>query len=99
MNFIKKYSTLLIPAGIALVALVMFVLVFLSQRSLAKDINDKSLSPHNRIKSVISKVPSAGQADEEAANQSEHARDAAAISLLARQSTQRSLISYKIFPG
>ena len=98
MNFLKKYSTLLIPAGIMLAALVIFVFVFLSQRALAKDIMGQSKSPHGQIKSMLSKVPSELQAQEEAAYQAQHAKDATDIARLARESTQRELISYKIFP-
>lgn len=98
MNFIKKYSTLLIPAVITFVALVIFVFVFLSQRALGKAINDNSLSPHGQIKSIISKVPSSSQAQEEASYQEQHAKDAGDIARLAKESTQRELVSYKIFP-
>jgi hypothetical protein len=98
MNFIKKYSTLLVPAVITLVALVVFVFVFLSQRALGNDITDKSLSPHNQIMSMLNKVPSAGQAQEEASYQEQHAKDAENIKRLAKESTQRDLISYKLFP-
>lgn len=98
MNFIKKYSALLIPAVITLVALVVFVFVFLSQRALAKAINDKSLSPYKQINSIINKVPSSSQAQEEASYQEQHAKDAADIARLAKESAQRELVSYKIFP-
>jgi hypothetical protein len=98
MNFIKKYSTLLVPVVITLVALVVFVFVFLSRRALANDITDKSLSPHKQITSMLKNVPSASQAQEEALYQAQHAKDAENIARLARESTQRDLISYKIFP-
>lgn len=98
MNFIKKYSTLLIPAVITLVALVVFVFVFLSQRALGNDVTDKSLSPHKQITSMLNKVPSASQAQEEASYQEQHAKDAENIVRLAKEGTQRELISYKIFP-
>lgn len=99
MNFIKKYSTLLIPAVITLVALVIFVFVFLSQRALGKAINNESLSPHKQINSIINKVPSSSQYQEEASYQKQHAKDAGDILRLAKESTQRELASYKIFPS
>jgi hypothetical protein len=98
MNFLKKYSTLLIPVGITLAALVIFVFVFISQRALGKEITEQSVNPHTQIKSMLSKVPSELQAQEEAAYQSQHSKDAADIARLAKESTQRELISYKIFP-
>ena len=99
MNFIKKYSALLIPIGITIVALVIFVFVFLSQRALGNNIESESLSPHGQIKSMMNKVPSARQAAEESSYQKQHEDDAGKIADLSKQSTQRELLSYKIFPA
>jgi hypothetical protein len=98
MNFIKKYSTLLIPAVITLVSLVIFVFVFLSQGALGKKIQEESISPHNRMQQMLKNVPSASQAKEEEAYQEQHTNDADNITKLAMESSQRDLISYKIFP-
>ena len=98
MNFIKKYSVLLIPVGILLLAVIVFVFVFLSAGSLANQINDESISQYESIKSSLNKTPSAKQPDEEAAYQALHEKDAEAISNMAKQSTMRELIRYEIFP-
>jgi len=97
MNFIRKYSVLLIPVGVIFVAVVLFVPTLLTGRSISKDMQ-ASIAKGRKIASIRSKVPSRAQSDVEKLYQAEHKKDADGIVQLARRSTQRELISYKIFP-
>lgn len=98
MSFIKKYSILLIPVGIALVGVVFIVLTMMTSKSLAKDMQSKSVGPGNTIASLLSKAVPEGQAKVEEAFQNDQSRDAAGVALLGKQCSMRELISYRIFP-
>jgi hypothetical protein len=97
MNFIKKYSGLLIPIGIVIVAVVLFVPTLLTGRSISRDM-EASIAQGAEIKSLRSKTPPKAQAEVEKLYQNEHKKDADEILQLARRSTQRELIGYDIFP-
>ena len=97
MSFIKKYSLLLIPAGITLAAVVVIVLTILTSRSLAKDIAAGSLQQDRKISSLLHKKISERQPEVEKIRQDLRANDAKGVVSLAIQSTSRELISYRIF--
>jgi len=98
MSFIKKYSLLLIPVGIALAAGVVIVLTILTSRSLAKDIAANSLQQARQITSLLRNPISEQQPEVEKIRQDVRANDAKGVVSLATQSTLRELISYRIFP-
>ena len=98
MSFIKKYSILLIPVGIALVAVVFIVLTMMTSKSLAKDIQTGSVGPAGQISSLLSKPVPVAQAKVEEEYQTEHETDAKGVALLGRQSSMRSLMRDDIFP-
>lgn len=97
-NFIKKYLALLIPAGIAVFASLLFVMVSMSVRSLAGDIDSGSVSKSRSIRQLLGDTPPRGQFEQMQAYQDKYAAEADAIDSLSRQSGRRDLISYKIFP-
>ena len=98
MNFIKKYLALLIPAVIAFFAVLLFVLVSMSGRSLAEDIDSGSVAELRSIKQMLGNTPPRGQFEQMQVYQDKYAAEADAIDSLSRQGGRRDLISYKIFP-
>ncbi len=98
MSFIKKYSVLLIPVGIALAACVVIVLTILTSRSLAKDIAANSLRQNGQITSLLRDPHSERQPDVEKIRQDRRANDVKGVVNLAMQCTLRELISYGVFP-
>ncbi|MHC4242973.1 MAG: hypothetical protein ACYSU4_11260 [Planctomycetota bacterium] len=97
MRFIRKYAALLVPTGILLVAVVLFVPTLLAGRSISKSM-ESSIADGRKLASMRSKTPCKAQAEVEKLYQGEHKKDADEIVQLSRRSTQRELISYKIFP-
>ena len=55
MSFIKKYSLLLIPVGIALAAGVVIVLTILTSNSLSNEIDKNSLQQDKQITRLLFK--------------------------------------------
>ena len=97
MAFIKKYTTLLIPVGILLLALLLLIPTILIGKSLRKEM-EISIRQASSVRNWISKAPSSKQSRIEKVYQDEHARDADAVELQVRQGTTRELVSYRIFP-
>ncbi|MBE0534495.1 MAG: hypothetical protein IH624_02415 [Phycisphaerae bacterium] len=98
MSFIKKYSVLLIPVGIVLVAVVFILLTVLTSRSLAGDIQKNSVAAAAQIDRLLSNAVPAEQWQEEKIKQDALEADATGVEQLARQCSMRELISYRIFP-
>ena len=97
MNFLRRYSTFLIPAGIVVIAVILFIPTILIGRSVKKDM-DESISGGNEIKSLVRKAPSKNQYKEEKLYQDQHAKEAEEVEKFAEYSSRRELISYDIFP-
>jgi len=97
MKFIKKYSALLIPAAIAFAALLLFVPTILIGSSIERDMQLR-LSQIDKIRSLVKKTPSSRQPEQETLYTASHAADAERVEQLAKQSTQRQLLAYGIFP-
>ena len=98
VSVFKNYSSLLVPVVIVLVGVLLFVATQLMGGKLKKRIADESISKGKQVESLSSKPVALDQWKEEQEYQQAHERDANAIALLALQSTQRQLLSYKIFP-
>ncbi len=96
-NFIRKNIMLLIPAGLVLVAVLLGLLVFTGKRGLAK-MMQQSVSLADRIDSISRNPVSMQQWQVEQEIQDKAAQDANKVAELAAQTTQRELLSYKIFP-
>jgi hypothetical protein len=98
-NVFKNYSSLLVPAVIGLVAVLLFVPTQLMSSKLRKQIADESISRSGRkVRSLSGSVVARDQHREEKKYQQDYKNDANKIGLLAKQSAQRELLSYKIFP-
>ena len=98
VSVFKNYSSLLVPVVIVLVGVLLFVATQLMGGKLKKRIADESISKGKQVESLSSKPVALDQWKEEQEYQQAHERDANAIALFALQSTQRQLLSYKIFP-
>jgi len=98
MDFFKRYSALLLPGGLVVFAMVLFVPTWLISRSIQSQM-DNSISLARKIQSLKQRAVSRRQWEVEKKYQQKHGEDANAIATLAMQSSQRALLSYKIFPG
>ena len=97
MKFIKKYSALLIPAAIAFGALLLFVPTILVGSSIEQDMQSR-LFQSGEVRSLVKKTPSGRQPEQEKVYIATYAADAMRFHQLAKQSTQRQLLAYGIFP-
>jgi hypothetical protein len=96
ISVLKDNSTFLLPIIIGAVAGLVFIPTQLMSGKLREQIAEKSIAIGRKIRSespVAREQPKV-----EAKRQQAHANDANQIALKAKQSTQRELLSYKIFP-
>jgi len=98
LNVFKSYSSLLVPAVIGLVSVLLFIPTQLMSNKLKKQIADTSISKGKQVKSLSISAVTLEQWKEEQKYQQAYERDANLMALSARQSSQRQLLSYKIFP-
>ncbi len=99
LSFIKDYSSLVVPAVIVVVAVIIFVPTQLMSSRLRKEVEKQSISQRGKkVSSLVRDVVSREQWKCEQQYQDAYERDANQITLLAKQTTQRELLSYKIFP-
>jgi len=99
LNILKRYSSLLVPVVIAVVAVFLFIPTQLISSRLRKQIATESISRRGKkIKSLSRSAVPSEQWRVEEKYQEDYERDANKVALLAKQSTQRELLSYKIFP-
>ncbi len=99
LRFIKDYSSLVVPAVIAVVAVAIFMLTQLMSNRLRVRVEQESIPQRGKkISSLVNNAVSREQWKHEQQYQDAYERDANQITLLAKQTTQRQLLSYKIFP-
>ncbi len=99
LNIFKHYSSLLVSVVIGLIAVLLFIPTQLMSSRLRGRIADESISKGGQqIQSLSENVVARSQWKEEQEYQQAWEGDANQIKILARQSTQRPLLSYKIFP-
>jgi hypothetical protein len=94
----RSYSSLLVPIGIALIGVLLFVPTQLMSSKLQEQINAESISTGGQIGLLRRSVPSSEQCEEEERRLEKLKNDASEIELLAKRTTQRQLLSYEIFP-
>jgi len=99
VNVLKNYSSLLVPVVIAIVGILLFLPAELLSRNLKKQIEDGSVATGKKIKSLSGGAVVRDQWKVEEEYQKEFAEDANQISLLMKHSSERPLLSYKIFPA
>ena len=98
LSFLKSYSSLLWPIIIGLAAVVFLVLSPLMGGKLEERISKDSIGIGKHIKYMTEEAVSVRQSDEEKKYQDAYENDANQIASLARQTSRRELLSYKIFP-
>ena len=98
MGFMKKYLSLVVPVSLVLVAALLYLPTKMIGGSLSRDVENKSLAPARQIDTMLRNVPSSRQHEMEMDYQNRYSEDALMINKLSVQTTQRALISYKIFP-
>ena len=98
-SFFKGYSSLLMPVAIGLAAVLLFIPTQLMSSRLRQRIVDESINKRGeKIQRHLSNAVARDQYIEEKKYQQAYRNDANEISLLAKQSTQRELLNYGIFP-
>ena len=96
----KNNLSLLVAVIVAAVGGLLFVPTYLISRSLEAQVQQASISGAARqIDTLWETVVPEKQFERAAALQEAHAKDANDVELLARQTTQRELLSYDIFPS
>ena len=98
-SFLKNYSSLLVPIVIVLIAVFLFIPTRLMSGKLKQRVANESISKRGKkVKSLGKSAVSREQWKLEEEYQQVHEKDANQIVLLAKQSSRRQLLSYKIFP-
>jgi hypothetical protein len=98
LSFLGNYSSLILPIIIILVAVLLFIPTQLMSNKLKKRVENESISIGKRVQSLSESTVSRNQWEVEQEYQQAYERDANQTALLAKQSSQRQLLSYKIFP-
>jgi hypothetical protein len=98
LGFLRNYSALLLPAVIVLIAVLLFIPTQLMSGRLTKQIARESVSMGKQVESLSKDTVPRDQWKVEQEYQRDYQNDANQIALLARQSSQRELLSYKMFP-
>jgi hypothetical protein len=98
LSFLGNYSSLILPIIIILVAVLLFIPTQLMSSKLKKRVENESISIGKRVQSLSESTVSRNQWEVEQEYQQAYERDANQTALLAKQSSQRQLLSYKIFP-
>jgi hypothetical protein len=97
VRLVKKHSALLLPIGLAFAAVLLFVPTILAGRAVKSQMQE-SVSLGSKVESLARTTPPATQYKEEQAYQQKHAEDANGITALTRQTSERQLLAYGMFP-
>jgi hypothetical protein len=97
IRLVKKHSSLLLPIGITLAAILLFVPTQIAGRAVKSQM-EESLNTASQIESLVRSTVPATQYLVERAYQQKHADDANGVTRLAEQASQRELLVYGIFP-
>jgi hypothetical protein len=98
LHFLGNYSSLILPVVIILIAVLLFIPTQLMSSKLKERIESESVSIGRRIQSLNENTVPRNQWKVEQDYQKLFQRDANQTLVLAKQSSQRPLLSYKIFP-
>jgi hypothetical protein len=96
LGFLKNNLALLVPIIIAVAALLLFIPTRILRGKLQETIRQESVRMGGQIDNLIQDVNKASEA--EAFDIDRYAKDVNDIELLAKQTTLRELLSYKLFP-
>ncbi len=98
LGVLKDFMSLVVPVVISIVAVVLIIISQLMGGKLTAEMEKESISRANNVKTLLESVPPLAQADVERKYQEEYANDANHIMLLLRQTTERELLHYGVFP-
>jgi hypothetical protein len=99
LSVFKRHSSLLVPVVVGLVGALLFVLAQLMNSKLKAQISEESIMNRSRqVASLRENAVARTQWSVERERQEAYQSDANQISLLAKELTQRQLLSDKIFP-
>jgi hypothetical protein len=98
LSFLKSYSSLIIPIIIVVVAGLLFIPTYSMSDKLKAQVNKQSIASSRNASSLIANVPSSEQWKQQQIYQQAYEQDAERISFLPKESSQRELLSYNIFP-
>ncbi|MHC4641814.1 MAG: hypothetical protein ACYS32_09235 [Planctomycetota bacterium] len=99
LSVFKRHSSLMVPVMIGLVGALLFVPSQLMSGKLKAQISDQSITQRGRqVTSLRKNTPASDQWKLERERQQAYKTDANQISLLAKELTQRQLLSDNIFP-
>jgi hypothetical protein len=99
LSVLKNNVSLLVSIIVALIAVLLFVPAKLWSSSLKERVSRTSAMMGSKVKSELRDAVSREQGKEVAKREVVYQSDANQIALLARQSTERELLSYDIFPS
>lgn len=100
LSFFKNNLSLLVPVIIALVAVLLLIPPQLMSSKLKAQVEQESIDNGlKKIKRLETSAVSSQQYEMEAKRQEKHATDANEVVQLAKQTTERELLSYDIFPA
>jgi len=99
LSFIKDYSSLVIPIVILFVAAILFIPTQLISAKLREQMGKESIrGGGDKVKQLSKDVVPVKQWEKERDYQQVYVEDANQIALLARRSSERELLSYRVFP-
>ncbi|MHC4211731.1 MAG: hypothetical protein ACYSWP_00025 [Planctomycetota bacterium] len=98
-DVIKGYSSLLLPIGIVIIGVVPLAVAQLMSSRLKDQIVTKSVGPGEKVQRYLSSAPSINQWEVEKVKQDQLAADVNTVKQLIRQTTERKLLSYDLFPS
>jgi hypothetical protein len=98
LNILKSYSSLLVPIIISVIGVLVFIPTRLMNAKLQNRMAKESITVGRNIGSLSNNPPPRDQWKLEQEYQIAFERDAKQTALLAKQSAQREILSYKIFP-
>lgn len=98
LSFFRNNLSLLVPILIAVVALLLFIPTRILGSRLRKTIEQQSVQTAKTISSLASQLEEAAKARQMEPYITAYARDANQIENLMKQTTERELLSYRLFP-
>jgi len=99
LGFFRDYSSLLLPIVIAVIGILLFVPNQMMSKKLKENVARESIGLRaQKVKLLVNTAVAGEQWKAEQKYQDSYSQDANQIAQLARQSSRRELLSYKIFP-
>lgn len=98
LGFLKSYSSLVLPGAILIAGFVVLAVTLLLGSGFKKKVEEESIPLGQSVKRLSQSAVPWSQVEIEKEYQRAWEADANQITLLARQTTQGELLSYKMFP-